>query len=338
MSGSIRIAVVGDVRDFLEQSLQGFHLENLMMSNDVSMIRDTLIQKSIDAVIISSRDVQLVQNLMVSIRESKDTFLLPVFTTEDSCESIVDLKYKSPQQLEKAYEDFLSEKNSIAHSEELEERVIKNWQARLLTYLYTRKGYKNLAPELNTSCKTFFVYPLVDIFAKNGLNKLDWINELKIDGILEVSKFVRAGFYCSSCTSARMTFSERCPDCKSENVSMSDFLHCYTCGTIEPEIEFLKNDNLQCPSCHTKLRHIGEDYDKPLESYLCNDCDAQFVESEPVSSCLDCEKVVTTDQLKKVKLYEYSLSDKAGYFICMNIDYAMSVLDIAMPIKIKCKR
>jgi hypothetical protein len=84
---------------------------------------------------------------------------------------------------------------------------------------------------------------------------------------------------------------------------------------------------LVCGQCKSRLKHIGTDYDKPLESYKCNSCNAESLDSKVIASCVDCGQVSAIDELVKVKMYNYDLTEKAMLYIRSNIDYAMTVFD-----------
>jgi GGDEF domain-containing protein len=79
---------------------------------------------------------------------------------------------------------------------------------------------------------------------------------------------------------------------------------------VAPQENFLTDSGLQCPFCHTKLRHIGSDYDRPLENYECRDCSHTFNEPKIACDCLLCTKRSAPEELVPQSYREYSLSDK----------------------------
>ena len=105
------------------------------------------------------------------------------------------------------------------------------------------------------------------------------------------------------------------------------FFHCYFCGNIAPEEEFFSGEELVCGQCKSRLKHIGNDYDKPLESYQCKSCNAESLDSKVIVSCVDCGQKSGTDELVKLKFHNYVLTEKSSLYIQTNIDYAMSVFD-----------
>lgn len=208
--------------------------------------------------------------------------------------------------------------------------VANDWQARFLIYLFTRRSVKNLTPIKDKTKSTYYSYPLIDVFSRDeSFDYYEWIKELKDRDILKFKKFVKSFFCCSNCSSAHALFSERCPECHSEDILLADFLHCYTCGNIAPEAEFMTTDDeLVCKQCKTKLKHIGHDYDRPLDSYSCRSCDSVFVDPEVITECIDCHTITLTEDMRKQKVSEYELTDKAKNYIRMNLlDYSMSIFD-----------
>lgn len=72
----------------------------------------------------------------------------------------------------------------------------------------------------------------------------------------------------------------------------------------------MSDDELVCSQCKTKLKHIGHDYDRPLESYSCNDCKSIFVDPEVITECIDCGFKTLTENMIKQKVSNYALTKK----------------------------
>ena len=51
----------------------------------------------------------------------------------------------------------------------------------------------------------------------------------------------------------------------------------------------MHSGTIVCPKCHTHLRHIGSDYDRPIENYRCQSCSQSFVEGDVQVRCAMCE-------------------------------------------------
>ncbi|MBK2125841.1 hypothetical protein [Fangia hongkongensis] len=157
----------------------------------------------------------------------------------------------------------------------------------------------------------YYFYPLLQAFSlERDYEQLirEWCKEKKI----EPTGFVASYFACKSCLASQLCFTDHCPECHSQNLTSSDFLHCFSCGNIAPEDHFMQSDQLICKQCKAKLRHIGIDYDRALENEICNDCGAVFQQSHLSAECMHCETIQETDELVKCSVYQYRLTKEAG--------------------------
>jgi GGDEF domain-containing protein/DNA-directed RNA polymerase subunit RPC12/RpoP len=105
-------------------------------------------------------------------------------------------------------------------------------------------------------------------------------------------------------------FVDVCPQNRSIDIVQKPFLHCFTCGHVAPEETFLSSGALVCPNCMTRLRHIGSDYDRPLENYVCNDCGHSFIEPSIVARCLSCGSQNSTETLIPRQIYSLRLTER----------------------------
>ena len=65
-----------------------------------------------------------------------------------------------------------------------------------------------------------------------------------------------------------------------------------------------------CPNCLSRLRHIGSDYDRPLENYRCLSCQSFFVDAEVEARCLECREHHDPSELKIREIRPYQLSER----------------------------
>ena len=65
-----------------------------------------------------------------------------------------------------------------------------------------------------------------------------------------------------------------------------------------------------CPNCKNRLRHIGSDYDRPLENYRCRDCEHIFIEPAVSCHCMHCGSASEPDALTPKLIYAYQLTEK----------------------------
>ncbi len=194
----------------------------------------------------------------------------------------------------------------------------RDYDTALLQFLYTRPE-KILTPIRSLEDRNLYQYPLVECFVEHAIdiNVIEWLNQLIERRLLERIELLDRLFCCSHCRSARLQFFNRCPLCQSIDISAERFFHCFTCGHVDIEERFVQYDRLRCPRCQEVLRHIGTDYDRPMENYHCQHCAENFTEPETQTRCLDCEKIMDPDKLQSTNLYSCKLS-KVGKHSVLN--------------------
>lgn len=115
--------------------------------------------------------------------------------------------------------------------------------------------------------------------------------------------------FCNQCDSEYLRFSENCPSCNSSNLIDSKFIHCFKCGYVADENQFIYTDGLRCSNCRSKLKLIGDDYDHPLESTKCLNCDELFIDGNSSVLCISCGNTSSDiSKLHKHAYYSYQLS------------------------------
>ncbi|WP_419419657.1 hypothetical protein ACNVED_14320 [Legionella sp. D16C41] len=190
-------------------------------------------------------------------------------------------------------------------------QAINHHEWRILSYLFTRPK-NSLIPLLNYQLTDAFHYPVIDLFEQE--EKIDiWehLQGMATRSLLKQGKIINEVQSCLHCHAGLLNFTSNCPNCHSVDIREQQFIHCFTCGNIGPISEFMLRGQLRCSRCHVKLRHIGIDYDKPLEDKLCLNCTQSFFEYEVNVTCLVCKKQTLPQDLLTRKLYEYHL-DRYG--------------------------
>ncbi|MDV5168062.1 diguanylate cyclase domain-containing protein [Photobacterium rosenbergii] len=158
-----------------------------------------------------------------------------------------------------------------------------------------------------------YQYPIVDAFYPELYSTYRFVfTESKRD-MLEPEALIDRIRVCKHCNSGHLNYVEVCPNCKSIDIDVQSSLHCFTCGHVGDQQLFLRRGKLECPNCLTQLRHIGVDYDRPLETHRCNSCSHRFVEPDTISHCLNCEKQSETAELVIQKIYRYKLGQLGEY-------------------------
>ncbi|MEA3283921.1 MAG: diguanylate cyclase [Synergistota bacterium] len=178
---------------------------------------------------------------------------------------------------------------------------------RLLGYLYGRTS--DIWPVLRPTSHDLYVYPDADFLGGEG-DSARWLRNMRERGLVGNGTLVDRIRRCPSCEGARLNYVDVCPGCGSIDIAAKEFTHCFTCGRVAPTEEFLRGHSLQCPFCSTMLRHLGSDYDHPLESFVCNDCGLRFIEADVVVDCLDCRTRSKPEDLLIDSIHSYRLTEK----------------------------
>ena len=135
-------------------------------------------------------------------------------------------------------------------------------EERLLFFLYERGMQASLTPLLDRNSTQLYRYPVADLLAFEHEDGLQAVDALVRRGLLRDDGLVDRTRHCNSCHSAHIHFVDLCPHCEDIDIRKESALHCFACGYVGPESTFLEREQLECPKCHTHLRHIGGDYDK----------------------------------------------------------------------------
>ncbi|MDX2346272.1 MAG: hypothetical protein QNK11_05330 [Legionella sp.] len=201
------------------------------------------------------------------------------------------------------------EKNDGAHIERQDINVF------ICRYLFSRKK-KQLLPEVTCHNPYGFIYPVVDALSFEGSANDHWyvLNSLVKREYLEVVEASSELQVCPQCEGGLLNFKNCCPNCESVDLHVEPFVHCFSCGNVGPVKEFMRHQELVCNRCQTTLKHIGIDYDKPLEDKICEKCQHRFFEASTLFVCLVCNQVGSPDSLNTRKLNAFRLTRKGGEF------------------------
>jgi GGDEF domain-containing protein len=258
-----------------------------------------------------------------AIRGRNDTALLPLFLDGEPAAGeieLVDAPSSSESEMEQTAESILERLGEIDQN-----LIRRNLDFRLLAFLFSRKN-KTLRPHLDPYSPGLYSYPLAEALSMQELDSDRWIQDLFEKGYLTEGVLVDRIRRCPKCDGAHINYVETCPSCDSIDIHQVPFIHCFTCGRVAPQEKFLTDSGLQCPFCHTKLRHIGSDYDRPLENYECRDCSHTFNEPKIACYCLLCGKRSTPEELVPRSFREYALSDKGFMAVRSGVTEEMYML------------
>ncbi|VVM42492.1 hypothetical protein PS662_00367 [Pseudomonas fluorescens] len=193
--------------------------------------------------------------------------------------------------------------------------VPERFESRVLSWLWLRDKARLFALR-DPQVPQHYRYPLLDAMADDEpVNPFVWLSLMVQQNWLEEGVLVDRVRLCSDCGSGRLNYIDVCTECHALDISRQPSLHCFTCGHVGAQETFLKDSVLLCPNCLNRLRHIGTDYDRPMENYRCRSCQAFFVDAEVQARCLDCGLTHAPDKLRVREVRDFRLSE-AGRFRC----------------------
>lgn len=188
-------------------------------------------------------------------------------------------------------------------------------ESRVLAWLWLRPAAQ-LRAVCDASCAQHYRYPLIEALAgDDGFNAFGWLQLMLQKDWLETTDLLDRVRLCGGCGSGRLNYVDVCPECHALDIVRQPSLHCFTCGHVGAQEQFLKDGVLICPNCYSRLRHIGSDYDRPLENYRCRACQAFFVDSAVDARCLDCGRVHSPERLRVREVRHFQLSE-SGHLRC----------------------
>ena len=185
---------------------------------------------------------------------------------------------------------------NVARSHHPDEPYL-DFRERLLRFLLVRDGAV-LQPFCDRNSFFLYRFPLAEALGGDADRVTLKLMDLQRQRILTPLNPVDRVRHCRKCNSAHPHYHDVCPQCKSIQIEKSPGLHCFTCGHVAPQADFMRDGKLVCPQCQTRLRHIGVDYDRPLTQYGCLDCHHVFLEADVQVRCLDCGDVTDPDSLE----------------------------------------
>ena len=191
----------------------------------------------------------------------------------------------------------------------------ERFDSRVLAWLWLRSPGEIRALR-DTSVAQHYRYPLLEVLAgEETVNDFVWLQLMVQQGWLQTGELVDRLRLCTACGSGRLNYVDVCPECGALDIARQPSLHCFTCGHVGPQELFAKEGLLLCPNCLSRLRHIGSDYDRPMENYSCHHCQAFFVDASIEARCLDCGQVQAPERLRVREVRHYRLTE-AGRLRC----------------------
>jgi GGDEF domain-containing protein len=259
-------------------------------------------------IIIGSNDVHKAHRLVKSLRADGKASLTPIFSFKSLGEPTDRLLDGIVETVADASERAAG---IIKALDELDEQSLNGSDSdtyRLLAMLYSRPDGL-LEPYRHWQDRAYYGYPMVDaMFGKSaGAALLESLNEHRL---IEPARLVDRLRHCPKCDGVHLNYVDVCPNCGDLDIVNQPFLHCFACGHVAPEVAFFSQEALICPNCKGRLRHIGSDYDRPLENYHCHGCGHVFIEPAISCRCMHCGAANNTEALIPRQIHAYHLTRK----------------------------
>ena len=288
------IAVIGEPLTVLEP-YQVMHFE--LLETLAPLDQDTF-----SIIVLNVSNNKIADNYARMIRQSEKYSLTPLFSnvTTPTTEALTDGAL--PDDLTVWFKQFLSRKKQMR----LNPDRLDN---KLICYLWLH-AHRTLLPINDAEQPSRYYYPLISVWDDSELVS-SWIYALVSDCVLSPKNLINRTRSCKNCQSTVLNYIDTCPNCQSIDIKTEVSLHCFACGHVEEQSKFMLQSKLSCPNCLTTLRHIGVDYDRPLENYRCNHCKHMFIEAVIKANCFECSESNNLDDTIHKRYYSYQLHDNS---------------------------
>ena len=110
---------------------------------------------------------------------------------------------------------------------------------------------------------------------------------------------------CPRCRRCQVNFREQCPSCDALEIRIEPLVHHFRCGYTGLESEYQQGLDLHCPKCRRQLFQLGQDFDRPHETYLCDECQYFFEEPLLSGQCFACAHVFHASEAEIVRIFCY---------------------------------
>jgi GGDEF domain-containing protein len=184
-----------------------------------------------------------------------------------------------------------------------------NLAFKLLCYMWLHSD-SILEPMRQPQSSRLYVYPLLQAWGIAPEDCFSWLNGIRQNNWIETDHLVNRIRLCPDCHCGHLNYIDICPSCKNIDIGNRSSLHCFNCGHVGAKDDFKKLTSLQCPNCLQHLRHIGVDYDRPIENQHCNNCEHIFVEAQVEAQCLQCGQAHAIDALHVRNVYGFKLTSQ----------------------------
>ena len=169
-----------------------------------------------------------------------------------------------------------------------------------------------LVPELHPHAPEGHALPEVEeAFGLAPGEGLRMAEDLADVGLLERSLLNRVNL-CPRCGACQLNFRETCPSCSTLQVGIERLVHHFACAHVGPESEYARGVDLVCPKCERTLLQLGQDFDRPGETYVCRDHAHVFDQPRLEGQCYSCASLFQGHEARVHGVHRYRATPLAG--------------------------
>lgn len=162
-----------------------------------------------------------------------------------------------------------------------------------------------IAPQLNPFAAIGHGYPNADrTLAVQTGEARSGLEELAELGLLRRELHNRV-HVCPKCNRCQLNFRETCQNCDSLLLHIERLIHHFACAYIGLESEFVRGIEMVCPKCRNRLHQLGQDFDRPHESYVCEECKAITEMPAVHGQCLHCTNLFPVVEARVLDIHTY---------------------------------
>lgn len=196
-----------------------------------------------------------------------------------------------------------------------------------------------LEPERNSTSRVGFSWKAArEILGCTPGDEQEALDDLANGGYLD-HEFREKILLCPFSREVHVAFREICPSCHSADIDRQSMIHHFRCGHVGPEQKFFRNARMACPKCEAVLQHIGVDYERPSQIFVCEKCHWAGSLPRTEGLCLGCGRLFEPEQALESRIQAYrltvhgALAAQEGTLAAesgspMLVDYAMHTLSV----------
>ena len=251
------------------------------------------------AIVIGTASGHTSQALLEKIRTNTELANLPVLATNEAVADHPLCDGLFSGRLDESIATFGRRMKSVSID------TLGTIENRILCYLWALPS-RQLTPDGDLKNPQFYNYPLLELWSPDV--GAQWIADAERRGLIAQDRVINRLRHCAGCESPYLNYVDLCPHCQSVEIENVRALHCFACGHVGDQEAFYRAQKLVCPKCQASLKHIGADYDRPIETHLCNGCGQRFLEAEVRCSCLACGRLNNQEDLQTRSVATYKIT------------------------------